>query len=58
MSILEWMILGAIVLLCVSACVFVARLKKPGRHIPGRMCAGCPNVNTVDENKEKPENPA
>lgn len=55
MSVLEWIILGGIILLCIAGCVFVARLKKQGHHVPGSMCAGCPDVNTVDKNKEKPD---
>lgn len=55
MSILEWIILVVIILLCVAGCVFVARLKKQGYHVPGRMCAGCPDVNTMDKNKNKTE---
>ena len=43
MSLLEWIILGGIVAICIFAVRVVADLKKQGVRYPGSMCGGCPD---------------
>lgn len=59
MSLIEWAVLTAVLLLCAVSVYVVEDEKKKGQKIPGHMCAGCQDngmvVHTEETDKEEVE---
>ncbi len=59
MSLIEWVVLAAVLILCAVSVYVVEDEKKKGQKIPGHMCAGCRDNGMVvpegEADKDKEE---